>query len=297
MQVRGQSGFLVRYTPMYRRTARVRSALFIYRCLPTALVTAGIPRGPPPTCVSRGNLARRDPSRISNFDHHYLPDTIRDRRFAYNCARVSHMRDRIDLRFRTSREQQCCSWIARRKRLHRARNFKFAFTYYAYTSPSLRRFASLARAISVHVGSSTSRFPVAVIVALPPPPPLSHSSSVGAPSRQKSLCVKSACRSPTRHKVEQIGTSCDREAATENVPSVPRRCTAALGTKRGLCRAAGKSFLKADALNLARIAFAACMRRPVCEPRQPREFRWRQPVMNARHSRRNFRATTRRRSG
>lgn len=95
---RGQSGFLVRYTPRYRRTARLRSTLFIYRCLPTALVTAGIPRGPPPTCVSRGNLARRDPSRISNFDHHHLPDAIRDRRFAYNCARVSHTRDRIDLR-------------------------------------------------------------------------------------------------------------------------------------------------------------------------------------------------------
>lgn len=93
---RGQSGFLVRYTPVYHR--RVRSALFIYRCLPTALVTTGIPRGPPPTRVSRGNLARRDPSGISNFDHHHLPDAIRDRRFAYNCARVSHTRDRIDLR-------------------------------------------------------------------------------------------------------------------------------------------------------------------------------------------------------
>lgn len=104
------------------------------------------------------------------------------------------------------------------------RNFRFASPYYA-PFRRLRPRSALFRCARVrwHRRSRGCHRRVREYALTP----LRESTLVAAVSPP--VCQK--CCSPTRHKVKQIGTSCDREAATENVPSVPPRRTVHLGQR------------------------------------------------------------------
>lgn len=196
---------LVRYTPIAR--SQVRLELFIYRCLPTALVTAGIPRTA--THVYRKVTSYETDSRF-RWRRPISPyRELSNNRYTCNWTWIT--RCQIDFRFHTALSKQCCSWNRTNIRRHcharrRLRNFRLA--YYA----PFRRLRPRAR-----------YFGARGFVDIPFSRGYHHQRAYTCALAESSSAllrcprVKSCC-SPTRHKVRQIGTSCDREAAPRMFP-------------------------------------------------------------------------------
>lgn len=227
----------------YRRTTSlIGIIIFIYRCLPTELVTADIPWTATYVCCEI-TLYVTNTRRIPNFDD---DDFVVSQVIAYTAQTLQQHCNFIEILLKRCNVPiilpewfvlyeritdlhmchkvpdwppyrsliQCRSCVNRANIRHhhyqaRLRNFRFA-------SCITPRFAVyvLARAISVHAGSLTSAvFPWLSSTCM-------YALSLRVAAWRAALrCprVKSCC-SPTRHKVRQIGTSCDHEAAPRMFP-------------------------------------------------------------------------------
>jgi len=236
----------------YRRTTSlIGIIIFIYHCLPTALVTADIPWTATYICCEM-TLYVTNTWRIPNFDddfvvslvsYHlysaeltarftillkcywnvvtYVPIILLEWFVLYERTTDLHMIHKVPdwPPYHSLITMSLVNRANIRRHYHcharRLRNFRFA-------SCITPRFAVyvLARAISVHAGSLTS-----AVFSWLSSSTCTHiyALSLRAAARHNALLrsrcprVKSCC-SPTRHKVRQIGTSCDREAAPRMFP-------------------------------------------------------------------------------